>query len=63
MDSKEFIHNIYKGENLIECENHLESYLKEKMQELIPEHFEEIKKYQAMKELQNEIFESTKEND
>lgn len=49
MDSIEFIQSIYKGENIHECEKHLKGFLKAKVQELIPEHFEEIKKYKELK--------------
>lgn len=49
MDSIEFIQSIYKGENIHECENHLKGFLKAKVQELIPEHFEEIKRYKELK--------------
>lgn len=66
MDSIEFIQSIYKGENIHECENHLKGFLKAKVQELIPEHFEEIKRYKELKENSKsalEIFESVNEPD
>lgn len=52
MDAIEFVRNIYKGENIAECENHLESFLKQKVQELLPEHFEEIEKYKRISAMQ-----------
>lgn len=48
MDAIDFVRNIYKGENIAECENHLESFLKRKVQELIPEHFEKMAEFKRI---------------
>lgn len=58
MNANEFIQSIYKGENLDMCEEHLKAFCKEKVKELIPEHFEEIQKYKDMIAAQNAIHES-----
>ena len=58
MNANEFIQSIYKGENLDMCEEHLKAFCKAKVQELIPEHFEQIQKYKEMIAAQNAAHDS-----
>ena len=61
MTSQEFIQNVYKGTNLDETEEHLRSFCKQKIQEMIPEHFEATKKYQEIAKAHKSLFESCKD--
>lgn len=54
MDAIDFVRNIYKGENIAECENHLESFLKKKVQELIPEHLAAMARFKRIAEAQED---------
>ena len=60
MTAQEFIQNVYKGTNLDECEEHLKGFCKNKIQEMIPEHFEATKKYQEIAESHKSLFEDCK---
>ena len=63
MDAIDFVRNIYKGENIAECESHLESFLKQKVQELIPEHFDEMAEYKRIIEEQEACSDKSKFDD
>lgn len=63
MDAIDFVRNIYKGENIAECENHLESFLKRKVQELLPEHFAEIEKYKRISAMQEACAKDSESDD
>ena len=62
MTANEFIQNVYKGQSLHECEEHLKTFCKEKLQDMIPEHFEQTKKYTEIAKAHKALFEKCKDS-
>lgn len=60
MTYREFIQNIYKGQSLDECEEHLKSFLKVKTSELIPEHLKKVNGYDEISRKASRLYEDCK---